>query len=145
MLKQQLIRDEGNVPFAYQDSKGYWTIGVGFLIDKAKGGRLPDAVRDFWLDYEIETRTNELKVALPWFADLDKPRQDALINMSFNLGVAGLLSFKNTLSFIERGQYSKAAKEMLLSSDGTSKSPWYRDVGLRAERLAEQIRTGDYQ
>lgn len=37
------------MPHAYQDSLGYWTIGVGFLIDGRKGGRLPDAVRDFVL------------------------------------------------------------------------------------------------
>lgn len=36
MLKKQLIRDEGDVPYAYQDSLGYWTIGAGFLIDKRK-------------------------------------------------------------------------------------------------------------
>lgn len=44
MIKKQLIRDEGNVPYAYSDSLGYLTIGVGFLIDKRKGGRLPEAV-----------------------------------------------------------------------------------------------------
>lgn len=26
MIKKQLIRDEGDVPYAYQDSLGYWTI-----------------------------------------------------------------------------------------------------------------------
>ena len=61
MLKKQLIRDEGDVPYAYQTALGYLTIGVGFLIDKRKGGRLPDAVRDFWLDYEINKTTAELE------------------------------------------------------------------------------------
>jgi lysozyme len=35
-IKQQLIRDEGVVPCAYQDHLGYWTIGVGRLIENEK-------------------------------------------------------------------------------------------------------------
>lgn len=40
MIKKQLIRDEGDVPHVYQDSLGYWTIGVDFLIDKRKVGSI---------------------------------------------------------------------------------------------------------
>lgn len=29
-----LETDEGRVPHAYQDHLGYWTIGVGHLVDK---------------------------------------------------------------------------------------------------------------
>ena len=32
-LSKQLERDEGRVRHAYQDHLGYWTIGVGRLID----------------------------------------------------------------------------------------------------------------
>jgi len=136
-LRDQLIRDEGDVPYAYQDSLGYWTIGVGFLIDRRKGGRLPDAVRDFWLDYEITEKRKELERRIPWITTLDQARQDCLLNMTFNLGVEGLLSFKNTLSLVQSGQYEKASVEML-------KSRWATQVGNRAKRLSEQMRTGKY-
>lgn len=136
-LRDQLIRDEGDVPYAYQDSLGYWTIGVGFLIDRSKGGRLPDAVRDFWLDYEITEKRKELERRIPWIKALDQARQDCLLNMAFNLGVEGLLSFKNTLSLVQSGQYEKASVEML-------KSRWATQVGNRAKRLSEQMRTGKY-
>lgn len=137
MLKKQLIRDEGDVPYAYQDSLGYWTIGVGFLIDKRKGGRLPDAVRDFWLDYEISKTTTELEKRLPFFSSLSQVRKDTLINMAFNLGVNGLLNFKKTIALMAGGKHAEASREML-------DSRWARQVGHRANRLSQQWREDRY-
>jgi lysozyme len=39
---EQLTREEGKRRSAYQDHLGYWTIGVGRLIDARKGGGLSD-------------------------------------------------------------------------------------------------------
>ena len=137
MIKKQLIRDEGDVPYAYQDSLGYLTIGVGFLIDKRKGGRLPDAVRAFWLDYEINKATTELEKRLPFFSELSQVRKDTLINMAFNLGVNGLLNFKKTIALMAGGKHSEASREML-------DSRWARQVGQRADRLSQQWREDRY-
>lgn len=137
MLKKQLIRDEGDVPYAYQDSLGYWTIGAGFLIDKRKGGRLPDTVRDFWLDYEINKTTAELEKRLPFFGALSQVRKDTLINMAFNLGVNGLLNFKKTIELMADGKHAEASREML-------DSRWARQVGQRAKRLSQQWREDRY-
>lgn len=134
-LKEQLIRDEGNVPHAYKDSLGYLTIGVGFLIDKKKGGRLPNEVCEHWLNYEIREKRSELIASLPWFTKLDDARQGVLLNMAFNLGTTGLLNFKETLALVESGKYSDAAKEML-------NSRWANQVGKRADRLSRQMQTG---
>lgn len=136
-LKDQLRRDEGVVKHAYQDSLGFWTIGVGFLIDKRKGGKIPEPVMNFWLDYEISERSKTLAEKLPWFSSLDDARQGVLINMAFNLGVAGLLSFKRTLALIEVGKYKQASVEMLDSN-------WAKQVGERAARLSKQMETGEY-
>lgn len=136
-LKEQLIRDEGNVPHAYKDSLGYLTIGVGFLIDKKKGGRIPEPVIDFWLQYEIREKRSELIANLPWFTKLDDARQGVLLNMAFNLGTTGLLNFKETLALVESGKYSDAAKEML-------NSRWANQVGKRADRLSRQMQTGQW-
>ena len=136
-LTEQLRRDEGVVHHAYLDSLGHLTIGAGFLIDGRKGGHIPDAVIDFWLDYEIKQKTDELKAKLPFFNKLDKVRQDCLVNMAFNLGVAGLLSFKNTLQLVGKGDYKATAQEML-------NSRWAQQVGQRAQRLSVQMETGEY-
>lgn len=137
-LRAQLIRDEGKVPYAYQDSLGYWTIGVGHLVDKDKGGSLPDFIIDTLLEHDIEKHTKELIAALPWFIQLDPPRQGVLVNMAFNLGTAGLLKFANTLNAVREGSYSLAAQRML-------DSKWATQVGPRATRLATQMETGIWQ
>ena len=44
---------------------------------------------------------------------LDVPRYGVLLNMTFNLGVAGPLSFRQFLSAMQAGQWELAAHEML--------------------------------
>lgn len=134
-LTKELRRDEGVVPFAYQDHLGYWTIGVGRLIDKRKGGGLSDEEIDFLLSNDIDRFEKQVIDALPWYSRLDDVRQRVLVNMAFNLGIAGLLGFKNTLAMIERGDYAGAAKGML-------NSKWATQVGERAKRLATMMETG---
>ena len=131
-----LESDEGRVPFAYQDSLGFWTIGVGHLIDQRKGGGLPDPIIDLLLDYDIQSKTTELFKALPWVANLNEPRRTVLICMAFQLGVPGLLTFRNTLAVLKAGDYNRAADMFLQSRVAREQTP------LRWKRFAKQIRTG---
>lgn len=134
-LKAQLIIDEDKVPHAYQDNLGFWTIGVGHLIDKRKGGGLSNNAMDFILNEDIDKKYAGLIDSLPWVKNLDDARQNVLLNMSFNMGVAGLLKFIKTLDYIKHGQYARASKEMLNST-------WAEQVGDRAKRLSKIMETG---
>lgn len=136
-MKQQLIREEGAESCAYQDSLGYWTIGVGRLIDSRKGGGLSSDEIEFLLENDIKTKTREVLLALPWVPRLSEPRQAVLIGMAFQLGIGGLLKFKRMLGSIEDGQYGEAAVEML-------DSKWAQQTRERAKRLARQIITGEW-
>lgn len=78
-LAALLESDEGRVRHAYQDHLGYWTIGVGHLIDKRKGGGLPDFIIDALLEHDIAEKTAEVERALPWVKDLDDARRAALL------------------------------------------------------------------
>ncbi len=131
----QLKRHEGVRQSAYQDSLGYWTIGVGRLIDGKKGGKLSMEEIEYLLRNDIKRTCEEVRKALPWFDSLSTNRQQVLINMGFNLGTKGLLGFKNTLEFVRTGQYDAAAKGMLASK-------WAKQVGNRSVELAEQMRNG---
>lgn len=133
---------EGRVPYAYQDSLGFWTIGVGHLIDRRRGGRLPDHIIDALLDYDIEKHRDELFAAQPWVRDLDPVRQAVMIDMAFNLGLEpfdgdGFKDWPITLKAIRERRWDDAAKAMLASK-------WATQVGARAVRLADMMRTGQW-
>lgn len=134
-LRKQLIEHEGLRPSAYQDSLGYWTIGVGRLIDARKGGRITHDEAMFLLDNDIAQCVGQLRGALDWFAREDEIRQRALIDLAFNLGISGLLKFRNTLAAWARKDYAAAAR-------GLEKSLWYRQVGRRGPRIVQMVKHG---
>jgi len=132
---QQLRRDEGEVLHAYQDSLGYWTIGIGVLIDKRKGGGITREESEFIFLNRLHEKIAELDQKIPWWRSLDEPRQGVLINMCYQLGIDGLLGFVNTLKMMEHGDYYGAARGMLLSK-------WSAQTPQRAARLSNQMREG---
>lgn len=142
-MRQELVRqlrsDEGVERHAYQDHLGFWTIGVGRLIDKRKpGSGLRPHEIDYLLYSDIDDRLDALTRKLPWFSELDDARRGVLMNMSFQMGVEGLMGFTNTLEHIKRGEYEKAAENML-------KSKWAQQTPARARRMAAQMKTGQWQ
>ena len=134
-LIKQLEQEEGREASVYKDHRGFYTIGIGRLVDERKGGGLSDEEIDFLLTNDIKKKTAELLQKAPWVASLDQVRLDALIAMAFQLGVDGLLGFKTSLGLIKGGRYTEAAEQML-------KSLWATQTPARAKRVAEQIRTG---
>lgn len=137
-LAAQLEREEGRVRHAYQDHLGFWTIGVGHLIDSRKGGGLPDHIVDALLAHDIAEKTAEVERALPWVKTLDDPRRAVLIGMAFQMGTEGLLAFKNTLARVRAGNWAGAASGML-------NSKWAQQTPERAQRMAKQMETGQWQ
>lgn len=137
-IEQQLRREEGEVLYAYQDHLGYWTIGVGILIDKRKGGGLRQEESDFILRNRIKLKRAEVYKALPWVEKLNEPRQAVLIEMAFQMGLDGLLGFKNTLAMIKAGDYEGGGRGML-------NSLWAKQTPARAKRMSEQMITGEWK
>jgi lysozyme len=134
-LVAELIRDEGIIPHAYQDHLGYWTIGIGRLIDKRKGGGIAEHEAAYLLLNDIAKVQNQLDVNLPWWRELDPVRQRALTNMAFQLGISGLLKFRNSLAAIKAGEWERAAANLKLSL-------WARQTPTRAGRVIEMFRAG---
>lgn len=132
---EQITRHEGYRRSAYQDSKGYWTIGIGRLIDKKLNGGLTLEEAQYLLQNDLDRCAKELNEKLPWWSELSENRQYVLLNMCFNLGITKLLTFKNTLKMVRESNYEGAAKGML-------NSLWAKQVGKRANELAEQMRKG---
>lgn len=135
-LVDQLKKHEGVRSHVYECPMGYLTIGVGRNIDPSGGIGLSDDEIDYLLESDIRRCEKELD-RFSWFADMDVVRQDALINMCFNLGFTRLLNFKNMLAALAEGKYDMAAAEAL-------DSKWAKQVGQRAKDIAHMFSTGEY-
>jgi len=132
-IKAQLVRHEGIRLKPYRCTAGKLTIGIGRNLDdcgifqKEAYAMLERDILDCeqWLIDEIPEIYN----------NLDEVRQSVLLNMCFNLGIKGLLKFKNTLAFIAAGDWERAANNMLASK-------WAKQVGRRAIELSKMMRKG---
>jgi lysozyme len=132
-LKEQLLRQEGEVLHAYEDHLGFLTIGVGRLIDKRRGGGITRAESRMLLENDIRRIEGELQKRLVYWHKLPDPVQRALCNMAFQMGVEGLLRFRKTLDHIKHGRYVEAADEALNST-------WANQTPRRAKAVTDMIR-----
>lgn len=111
VLMKRLYDDEGYKECVYQDSLGYFTIGVGICVDKRVEGA---GLQEEEINYILKNRINILHVELlnySFYKNQKFPRQAALLNMAFNMGVGGLLGFKKMIKALENKDYEKAALE----------------------------------
>ena len=131
--KAQLVRHEGLRLKPYRCTAGKLTIGIGRNLDD-RGISQKEAYA--MLERDIQDCEQWLIDEIPEvYNNLDEVRQSVLLNMCFNLGIKGLLEFKNTLSFIGAGDWERAANNMLASK-------WAKQVGMRAIELSELMRKG---
>lgn len=149
LLREQLKRHEGFKLRVYKCTAGHSTIGCGYNLDAnpahlkkseiddmMKNG-ISEAKANYLLDLMIAMTETDLVKKLDFFTELSEPLQALLVNMAYNMGVNGLLKFKNTLAHIRTGSYDEAADEML-------NSKWAKQVGNRAFELSKQMRTGRF-
>ena len=130
-LIESVKHHEGYREKAYQDTVGVWTIGYGTNLQVLE---VDSEVATKWLIEELE-RCAESVDKLEGLGHISPARRDVLIEMAYNLGINGLRRFRNTLNLIRACAYEKAAAAML-------DSKWARQVGPRADRLAERMRIG---
>ncbi len=145
-LGSQLDRDEGIFLKPYDDAtglvigpgttiKGNITIGTGRNLS---GDGISDLERLLLRSNDIAQATMNVSHFLPWTAGLDPVRRSVLQNLSFNLGIHGLLEFKAMLSALQGGDLLTAA-DQLLNSEAAKEEP------TRITRLSVQLKTGIWQ
>lgn len=134
----QLTRDEGVKLFLYYDQMGFATIGIGRLIDARRGGGITLTEAQYLLQNDITRTKLQLEETFPWVTGLSDARYGVLLNMAFNMGVAGLGGFRDFLASVAQGNYELAAQQML-------ESVWAKQVGPRAQRLSIQMREDAWQ
>lgn len=132
LLEQELTRDESKKAKPYKCTAGKTTIGIGRNLDDV--GLSDEEIR-FLFKNDIARVCADLDREIPWWRSLSEVRQRVFANMCFNLGINGLLGFKNTLAAVREGRYKDAAAGMLASK-------WASQVGDRAQRLAKMMEVG---
>lgn len=122
-----LERDEGVRLKPYLDTVGKTTIGIGRnLTDNG----ITAAEAKVLLQNDLFRVANELDRVAPWWREMSQVRQNALVNMAFNLGLPRLLTFKKMMVALENGNFETAWAEAMGSK-------WAAQVGERANRIAD--------
>ena len=130
LLKQQ----EGYRRKVYKCTEGFHTIAYGRNLDT---NGIDEEEAEYLLRRDVVKCQNILVAKLDFWGGLNQPTRDALTNMAFQLGINGLLKFKNMLSRLDNGDYYGASREAL-------NSRWARQTPNRAKHVAKMIETGEY-
>ena len=124
-LIENIKAHEGFSARIYKDSVGKATVGYGFLVAalspdelKLNGGKAEPMSREVAekiLNLKVSKLKKRLFQCLPWLESKSQGVQDTLIEMAYQLGLAGLLGFRHTLGCIETGDYAQAARNLRAS------------------------------
>lgn len=160
-LEEKLIEfHEGRRNIRYLCPAGFETIGVGHnleaspltdgqvdvvlgdavsesesrdtLLERALEGGISNEAVDRIFEDDLAKVRDQLDIKLPWWRQLSEVRQAVLLDMAFNMGIGGLLKFRQTLEHFRVGRYTLASGEML-------NSLWAQQVPTRAHRLSEMV------
>lgn len=132
-LVHLLIHHEGVRLKPYRDTTGHTSIGVGRnLTDK---GISEEECAELFKN-DLEDAVNRANETFPWLKKLCETRRNVIYSMVFNLGIAGVRSFKCMIAAIEKEDYILASAEML-------DSKWAKQVTSRAIELSEMMRLGE--
>lgn len=121
------------IPGAKDSDGAPWTYGYGFTHCVTPDSKISKILAERMLEGLILEQDMRLNETLSWYKDASFVTKTVLINMAFNLGLAGLLKFRNTLRYISEKNYDRAALNMTLSL-------WFRQVGNRAVELVWRMR-----
>lgn len=128
-LLESIRRHEGYRACVYKDQLGIDTIGYGFTI---KDLRLDPPIAEVILREKVFRLIIEVYETFPWILDQPDEIKAVIVEMCYQLGVAGFSNFGNTIEHLKAGRYSQARDAML-------KSKWAEQTPSRARELAEIV------
>jgi lysozyme len=144
---KSLVANEGFVPHPYE-LYGVWHIGFGYNLEEHYGEPADDCPeyscliwsREFAfevLERDVRDVRERLRANVNCYDQLSVKARVVLIDMAYNMGVYGAISFKKTIAAMCAADYHWAAYHLL-------DSKYARKLPKRAERNAEILR-GDYE
>jgi lysozyme len=132
----QLKAFEGLRLKPYTDTTGHLSIGWGRNLD-SRGISHEEAT--ILLTTDLNIAESQARDNFPWIEGLDPVRQDFIVMMIFNIGLARLKGFKNMLAAIEAHDWGKAGAELVDST-------WSKQVGaIRSASMRKAIEFGAWE
>ena len=151
---------EGFKPYAYVDTEGYLTAGYGHKLTKEEIAKIPKNQRvpdekgnlqhiiytkeqtDKWFDNDTAKAIRNAKALVG--ENVPPEVFGILLNMSFNMGQAGVGKFAGMLKAIKDKDYKRAALEMEFTNPDKDISeegwtPWRTQVPTRAASLINRM------
>lgn len=159
-IEKMLINDEGIRNRVYKDSEGYPTVGIGHLIIR-QATMSPSVINPILskqVGREVNMSINNEEISMlfqkdlkdvqtdivknnktgPVYIKMNRSRQMAMENMSFQMGVGGLAKFTNTLKAMDEERWTDAY-------NGILNSLYARQTPGRARRVAKIVLTGNLE
>lgn len=116
----------------YRDTMGKLTIGIGRNLDDVG---LSTAEINQLLENDLDRAEACAAELFPNFDSLSDARRAVLVNMAFNMGRDRLALFRKLRKAVEACDFDTAYTEIVSSL-------WASQVGVRATRLAKQMKEG---
>jgi len=130
-LESRIKRHEGKRFTPYEDSEGILTVGYGRNLRD-----VPFSQDELDLMFKNDLRrARDGAETFIVYDQLNELRKGVLIEMVFQMGVAGVAKFKRFLAFALQEDWTRAAEEML-------DSKWARQTPERARELARLFLRG---
>lgn len=132
-LLARIKKFEGFRRHAYKCSLDYLTIGYGTMIEEGGHG-VPEYIAELLLRDYLQTIEARLRVH-EWFTGLNDARQQCIMEMAYQMGVEGVLAFRNMIGSLEKGDFLEAGEHAL-------DSKWAEQTPARARDVSDRLARG---
>jgi lysozyme len=135
IAEQIIVKAEDRVPYVYPDSRGFWTIGIGCLVDKrVQGSGLCDAAIEAQFAHD-SAKARAFAAALPGYEGCNDVQRGVLVSMCFQLG--SLEHWPDFRAALAKGDFVTAAEAGL-------DSQWAKQTQVRAKWEMTMLQSGTF-
>jgi len=142
-IEKMISSDEGKKLTVYRCTRGFKTVGIGHNLDADGaldilkrqlniGDKIAEAECSALFKRDLDNVYAGIKRNMPFFDALDDKYKPVIINMIFQMGINGVMAFKNTLQAMRDNNSQKAIA-------GIRASKYHSQTPERAERMVSLI------
>lgn len=150
-LLDSVTADEDYKPSPYKDSQGLWTYGIGRCLETnpLTGAEWKRLLDNSWMSVNIGktgaqwlttcqlAATEAALGRYSWFSSANAARQNAFVEMAFQLGISKFARFTEMFTAATAGDWQGV-------HDHALDSAWAKQTPARAQMIATMLLTGEW-